>query len=100
MIHRLRQAFLATVCLLAFAAAAGAAPTRPRLVVLISIDQFRADYLRRFQDLFLPPEGKGAWGDSAISWSAGPMRPTPITITIPCSPAPATRSTSPARRPT
>jgi hypothetical protein len=62
MIHRLRQAFLATVCLLAFAAAAGAAPERPRLVVLISIDQFRADYLRRFQDLFLPPEGKGGVG--------------------------------------
>lgn len=26
----------------------------PRLVVLISIDQFRADYLTRFRDLFLP----------------------------------------------
>jgi predicted AlkP superfamily pyrophosphatase or phosphodiesterase len=28
---------------------------RPRLVVVISIDQFRADYLRRLTDLFLPP---------------------------------------------
>src|SRR5688572_465695 len=28
---------------------------RPRLVVLISIDQFRADYLTRFSDLYLPP---------------------------------------------
>src|SRR6185503_1891496 len=27
---------------------------KPRLVVLISIDQFRADYLTRFEDLFLP----------------------------------------------
>src|SRR5205085_2272372 len=34
----------------------GEAPgRRPRLVVLISIDQFRADYLVRFQDLYLPP---------------------------------------------
>lgn len=34
--------------------AGGAA--RPRLVVLISIDQFRGDYLTRFADLFLPAE--------------------------------------------
>jgi hypothetical protein len=30
-------------------------PSRPRLVVLISIDQFRADYLTRFRELYLPP---------------------------------------------
>ena len=29
-------------------------PTKPRLVVLISIDQFRSDYLTRFEDLYLP----------------------------------------------
>jgi predicted AlkP superfamily pyrophosphatase or phosphodiesterase len=60
---------------------AGAAPhagslaetVRPRLVVLVSIDQFRADYLVRFQDLYLPPgrddapggfrylQARGAW---------------------------------------
>jgi predicted AlkP superfamily pyrophosphatase or phosphodiesterase len=40
--------------------AAGAA--RPRLVVLISIDQFRGDYLTRFADLFLPPETGGKVG--------------------------------------
>lgn len=34
------------------AAASAAAP--PRLVVLISIDQFRPDYLTRFADLYLP----------------------------------------------
>ncbi|HVT58613.1 MAG TPA: alkaline phosphatase family protein [Thermoanaerobaculia bacterium] len=34
---------------------AGVAEPRPRLVVLISIDQFRADYLSRFVDLYLPP---------------------------------------------
>lgn len=34
----------------------------PRLVVLISIDQFRADYLRRFEDLFLPPATQQAAG--------------------------------------
>lgn len=32
-----------------------AVPAKPRLVVLISIDQFRADYLTRFEDLFVPP---------------------------------------------
>lgn len=31
------------------------ATERPRLVVVISIDQFRADYLTRFSDLYLPP---------------------------------------------
>lgn len=30
------------------------AQKRPKLVVLISIDQFRADYLTRFEDLYLP----------------------------------------------
>lgn len=28
---------------------------RPRLAVVISVDQLRADYLTRFEDLFLPP---------------------------------------------
>ena len=32
---------------------------RPRLVVVVSIDQFRADFLRRFADVFLPPETGG-----------------------------------------
>lgn len=32
---------------------------RPRLVVVISIDQFRADYLTRLGDLLLPAEGEG-----------------------------------------
>jgi predicted AlkP superfamily pyrophosphatase or phosphodiesterase len=40
---------------------AAAAP-RPRLVVLISIDQFRADYLTRFADLYLPAEVDGRRG--------------------------------------
>lgn len=36
---------------------------RPRLVVVISIDQFRADYLRRLTDLYLPPmNGKTVGG--------------------------------------
>ncbi len=56
MLRRLRP--LALVCLLFLTAAAGAAPVRPRLVVLISIDQFRADYQARFYDLFLPPATK------------------------------------------
>lgn len=39
-----------------------AQPVRPRLVVVISIDQFRADYLVRFRDLFLPARTKGRVG--------------------------------------
>src|SRR6202034_4274753 len=62
---------IAAVLLLAATAAAGAPipsapPTaaggRPRLVVLISIDQFRGDYLGRFGDLFLPAESGGQVG--------------------------------------
>jgi len=45
---------LALIALFLFTLPAGAAE-KPRLVVLISIDQFRADYLTRFEDLFLPP---------------------------------------------
>lgn len=56
MTRRLRPVALAIVCLL-LAVSAFAAPVKPRLVVLISIDQFRADYLARFSDLFLPVEG-------------------------------------------
>lgn len=46
--------------LLVSLAAWGATPVeRPKLVVLISIDQMRADYLTRHDDLFLPAMGKG-----------------------------------------
>lgn len=49
-----------TICALAAAAATGAAvlgtapvePPRPRLVVFVSVDQMRADYLDRFRPLF------------------------------------------------
>lgn len=54
----LRPVAFAILCLLLVATVAGAAPVRPRLVVVISIDQFRADYLMRFNDLFLPPAAK------------------------------------------
>lgn len=37
-------------------------PATPRLVVLISIDQFRADYLTRFEDLFLPARSGSSVG--------------------------------------
>jgi hypothetical protein len=65
MTRRLRPAALAAVCLL-LAVAAAAAPAKPRLVVLISIDQFRADYLTRFADLYLPAEG--AQGVGGFRW--------------------------------
>jgi predicted AlkP superfamily pyrophosphatase or phosphodiesterase len=62
MIRRLRPVVFAIVCLL-LAGVAVAAPVKPRLVVLISIDQFRADYLERFADLYLPAESeKGVGG--------------------------------------
>ncbi len=35
-----------------------ALPSRPKLVVLLVIDQFRADYLSRFESRFLPSLGK------------------------------------------
>jgi hypothetical protein len=38
-------------------AAVGLSGPPPRLVVVISIDQFRGDYLTRFADLWLPAAG-------------------------------------------
>src|SRR5689334_15204025 len=35
---------------------------KPRLVVVISVDQFRADYLTRYADLFAPAEARGRVG--------------------------------------
>lgn len=40
-------------------AAAYPATAKPRLVVMIVVDQMRADYLDRFNDLFLPPGKSG-----------------------------------------
>lgn len=37
-------------------------PKLPRLVVVVSIDQFRTDYLARFADLYLPATGKDGVG--------------------------------------
>ena len=51
--------------LLALAALARPAllpPTAPKLVLMISIDQFRADYVDRFTDRYLPPKRGGALG--------------------------------------
>ncbi|HEY3268843.1 MAG TPA: alkaline phosphatase family protein [Armatimonadota bacterium] len=52
---------LAAAALAASACAVLAAP-RPRVVVLISIDQFRGDYLTRYPDLMLPAKGKDGVG--------------------------------------
>jgi predicted AlkP superfamily pyrophosphatase or phosphodiesterase len=64
-----RMIWMVAVAIAVTAAAAagrlqGAEPVRlagepPRLVVVISIDQFRADYLTRFADLYLPAGGDG-----------------------------------------
>lgn len=37
-------------------------PARPSLVVVLSIDQFRADYLYRFERQYLPPSSNGKVG--------------------------------------
>jgi predicted AlkP superfamily pyrophosphatase or phosphodiesterase len=37
-------------------------PPRPKLVVVVSIDQFRADYLNRFRDFYLPAKSGGKVG--------------------------------------
>jgi predicted AlkP superfamily pyrophosphatase or phosphodiesterase len=63
-----RLASLSIFAWLLFALLASASAQRsepaatPRLVVLISIDQFRADYLTRFEDLFLPARTAGGVG--------------------------------------
>ncbi len=50
--------FLALICL----AAASCRQNEPRLIVVISIDQFRAEYLERFKDLYLDASNFGAPG--------------------------------------
>jgi predicted AlkP superfamily pyrophosphatase or phosphodiesterase len=59
---KLGALFLAAATATAWAAPAIPSGERPRLVVLISIDQFRGDYLTRFADLYLPPETGGKVG--------------------------------------
>jgi len=58
---------IAALCILSLVGQASAQKLeKPRLVVLISIDQFRADYLTRFEDLFLPPTSGGR--DGGFRW--------------------------------
>lgn len=60
-------AFILFAAFVPVLAAAGKSPrpsgvARPRLVVLISLDQCRADYLARFEGSFLPPRTAGGVG--------------------------------------
>jgi predicted AlkP superfamily pyrophosphatase or phosphodiesterase len=55
-------AALATAVLVVCGASAVPPPPRPKLVVVISIDQFRADYLNRFRDFYLPAKSGGKVG--------------------------------------
>lgn len=48
---------------------------RPRLVVMIVIDQFRADYLTRFESQFLPPKTKSGVGGFRYLMSEGAYFP-------------------------
>ncbi|MFN3651573.1 MAG: alkaline phosphatase family protein [Armatimonadota bacterium] len=54
---------------------ADAAVERPRLVVVLSIDQFRADYLQRFGDLYLPPKSRDGVGGFRYLMSRGAWYP-------------------------
>jgi predicted AlkP superfamily pyrophosphatase or phosphodiesterase len=57
------------------------APKRPRLVLLIAVDQFRYDYLERFGDLFVPNGLRRLLRDGA-SWTQSNYDHTP-TYTAP-----------------
>jgi predicted AlkP superfamily pyrophosphatase or phosphodiesterase len=58
----------------AWPAAVGTAGPPPRLVVVISIDQFRGDYLTRFADLFLPAGTAGKAGTAGNVGKVGGFR--------------------------
>ncbi len=56
-----RIAVLAFLCLtfgMFLCASAQALPKRPKLILFLVIDQFRADYLLRFESRFMPSKGK------------------------------------------
>ncbi|MBI3928714.1 MAG: alkaline phosphatase family protein [Armatimonadetes bacterium] len=62
MVKCLRVCDMVLLLLLLTGLCAGAEAPRPRLVVLVVIDQMRQDYLTRFGDLLLPPETEGRPG--------------------------------------
>lgn len=51
--------------------ASSALAEKPKLVLVISIDQFRADYLRRFQPYYLPANSQGAVGGFSYLMARG-----------------------------
>ena len=50
-------------------------PKRPPLTIVLVIDQFRADYLTRFEDTFLPVQTKGKWGGFRVLMEKGAYFP-------------------------
>jgi hypothetical protein len=50
-------------------------PAKPRLVVLISVDQFRGDYITRFADLLLPARSKEGVGGLRYMMERGAYYP-------------------------
>lgn len=67
----------AIVCLISQLAFAAATPLqKPKLVVVIVVDQLRADYLQRFQERFLPAKGaNGTLGGFRYLMSEGAYYP-------------------------
>ena len=66
--YRAPLVFLLTIALLFGSVAQSQQRTRPRLVLLIAVDQFRYDYLERFGDLFVANGLKRLLRDGA-SWT-------------------------------
>ncbi|HAB16731.1 MAG TPA: alkaline phosphatase family protein [Verrucomicrobiota bacterium] len=52
--HKQLASLIASICVVLGIRGSSVAADRPRLVILISVDQMRSDYLTRYGDLFLP----------------------------------------------
>src|SRR3712207_2088011 len=71
---RLYVAVFVSALLLVSSSASAATPP-PKLAVLLVIDQFRSDYLMRFQERFLPAKGPNGVGGFQYLMSQGAYYP-------------------------
>lgn len=58
----MKKLFIAGLLLSLSSSYAQVAASKPKLILVIAIDQFRGDYLQKFQSLFLPAQGKKLGG--------------------------------------